>query len=161
GVADVLAFSPDGKKLASGGWDRTMRLWGVATGKEVGCLRRGYAPRSLAFGPKGKTLIAACGAKTDLWDLTTKKMTRALPVHDCVQVGFDEKGRAVAVALVWPRDRRTLPQRAVAVHDIETGKRRFTFEGHTKGVMWLVISPDRKVVASGGEDETVRLWSLS
>src|SRR5205823_1573620 len=78
-----VAFSPDGKTLAAGSWDGTVRLWEVASGKELGQFEKQKAPvRSVAFSPDGKLL--ACGgegAEVVLWDPATAKELRRLVGH--------------------------------------------------------------------------------
>jgi WD40 repeat protein len=75
-----IAFSPDGKILASaGGYDKSVKLWDLATGKERATLQGTEAVWSVAFSPDGKTLASAGGTTTNapgelkLWDVATSK----------------------------------------------------------------------------------------
>ena len=73
-VANILSFSPDGKTLASGNWDRTIRLWDVSTGNEKKTLagHKHWRDSSMAFSPDGQTLASASWDGTVLlWDITS------------------------------------------------------------------------------------------
>ena len=66
-----MAFSPDGRLLASGGYDETVRLWDRATGDCLRTLTAHTAVQAVAFSPDGR-LLASCGndRKVRLWDLS-------------------------------------------------------------------------------------------
>src|SRR6266496_369652 len=94
---DVLSvvFSPDGQLLASGGWDATIKLWSVATGKELRTLH-GHANwvLSVTFSPDGQTLASRGADKTSkLWSVATGKEVRSL------SFGTAELGRLKGYAL--------------------------------------------------------------
>src|SRR6266550_3617217 len=81
GVVVAVAYAPDGKTVASAGDDNTIRLWDVATRKEIRSFtghQDGFSFASLAFAPDGKTLASGSKDKTiRLWDVATGKEIRS------------------------------------------------------------------------------------
>jgi tricorn protease-like protein len=149
-----IAWSPDGRWLASGSDDRTVRVWAAETGK----LRRtleGHTDwvRSVAWSPDGRWLASGLNDGTvRVWAAETDELRRTLEGHtDWV--------RSVA----WSPDGRWLASgsddRTVRVWAAETGKLRRTLEGHTDWVRGVAWSPDGRWLASGSGDRTVRVWA--
>jgi WD40 repeat protein len=102
GLVTALAFAPDGKTLVSGSDDNTVKLWDVASGKELRTLRGHAAPvRSVACSPDGKTLVSGSWDRTvKLWDVASGKELRTLQGHasDVASVAYSPDGKTLASA---------------------------------------------------------------
>ncbi|MEH2136213.1 WD40 repeat domain-containing protein, partial [Nostoc sp.] len=154
GVYSVV-FSPDGKTLASGSEDKTIKLWDVSTGKAIKTLT-GHSSwvLSVVFSPDGKTLACGSDDKTiKLWDVSTGKAIKTLTGHSSwvKSVVFSPDGKTLASG----SDDKT-----IKLWDVSTGKAIKTLTEHSSTVYSVVFSPDGKTLASGSVDKTVILWDL-
>jgi TIR domain/WD domain, G-beta repeat len=148
-----VAFAPDGRSALSGSADSTLKLWDVATGKEIRTFT-GHTSFSLVlsvvFAPDGRSALSGSTDKTlKLWDVATGKEIRSFAGHtDQVRsVAFAPDGRTVLSS----SDDKTLK-----LWDVGTGKEIRSFPGGYG--LSVAFSPDGRTVLSSSDDKTLKLW---
>ncbi|MEH2164341.1 MAG: serine/threonine-protein kinase [Nostoc sp.] len=151
-----IAISPDGKTIASSGGNGTIKLWNLATGKQISSLNT-YSQQvnTVVISPNGKTLVSASDDSTiKVWDLKTGKQIRTL-------AGHSDSVHALAISA----DSETLisgsDDNTIKIWDLATGEQIRTLVGHIFWVRSVAISPDSLILASGSFDKTIKIWNLT
>ncbi|HBB33245.1 MAG TPA: hypothetical protein DDZ80_25855 [Cyanobacteria bacterium UBA8803] len=151
-----VTISPDGQTIASGSFDKTIKLWHLGTGKLLHTLS-GHADwvYAIAITPDGQKLVSVSADKTiKVWELPTGKLLKTLG---------ESSGRIYAIAI--SPDGRTIvsgsQDKAIKLWNLETGAEMRTLTGHGKEVFTLAISPDGQTLVSGSADRTIKVWNLA
>lgn len=156
GRVSSVAFAPDGKTLASGSQEGTVKLWDVATRRALATLKGGAGNvASIAFAPDGKVLaVGSTDGTIKLWDVATRRQVAALKGHSkwVTSVVFAPDGKTLASGA---RDGAVKLWGLVGTH-----QELATFRGPADWVYSVAFAPDGKTLASAGDDGTVKLWDV-
>jgi WD40 repeat protein len=156
GLVTSVAFTVDGKTLASGSHDHTIRLWEPGSGRLRAQLK-GHADAvlSVAFTAAGRTLASGSADGTvKLWDVAagTEQQTFRGHAGPVTSVVFSPDGRILASGS---------GDNTVKLWDAATGRLTVPLTGHSDEVTSLVFSADGRTLASGSADKTVKLWDVA
>jgi len=168
-----LAFSPDGKRLASisRSQDWKAGLWDVDSGEQISELPLTPLPSrtytycaddtGIAFSPRGDIIAGGTWGEIVLWDATDGKTLMSLPQPEDSQrpitLCFSPCGKYLASGAWWQPDLQKVP---IRLWEIATGKNITTFWGHTTDVQCFTFSQDGSLLVSGGHDGVIYLWDL-
>jgi WD40 repeat protein len=150
----AVTYSLDGRTLASGSEDHTVKLWDASTGTELRTFN-GHSDNvsSVAFSPDGKILASgSLDHSIKLWDVESGLELHSLPAPGSVtSVSFSPDGRTLASG--------SLPM--VKLWDIESGRELRSIEVQTKNDLSVAFLPDGRTIAIAAMDHMITLWDVA
>jgi hypothetical protein len=167
GAVNGVAWSPDGKWLASAGQDGMIKVWDAVTGKEGPALRGGHkSVAALSWSPDGRRLASAAHDRTvKVWEVATGKVREAATGKEVLPPRKGVPLPWFVPFLAWSPDGRRLlwlpGDATVRVDDAVAGKKVLTLKGHTQTVSTAAWAPDGGRLASAGLDKTIKVWDLA
>lgn len=160
-----VVYSPDGHYFASGSLDGTIRLWDAHSGEPVGqpIIADDEEVWSLAFSPDNRFLASASKNQSImLWDVETRlALGQLFRGHgdSVLAVAYSPDGTHFASAGGNIQGNGQNEDDAIHLWDALTGQETAVLSGHVRYVTGLAYSPDGKLLASGGADDTLRIWN--
>ncbi|WP_372365261.1 protein kinase [Candidatus Uabimicrobium sp. HlEnr_7] len=151
----LIAFSANGKFLASSSGEKILRLWDVEKNIELAKISdHSGTVNSMTFSPDSK--ILASGSDDSivvLSNVRTGKVLAKFTGHSnaITSIKFSPNGQLLA---------SSSKDKSIRLWNVKTGEKITTLSGHTDAINSLAFSPDGKVIASGSSDSTVRLWNI-
>jgi WD40 repeat protein len=156
-IVESVAYSRDGRLVATASWDRTVRLWDPATGAAIRTMTATQAVRDVAFSPDG-TRLASAGSEGELivWDPATGAPIQTLKGHAATVnfVAFSPDGRILA---------STSDDHTVRLWDAATGASvRVIADPGPRNLGEIAFSADgRSLLSAGGGRSTIRVWEAA
>ena len=152
-VVTAVVFSPDGRWVASGSFDDTIKIWDFETGRELrSFIGHSGAVKALACSTDGKWLASGGNDGTvRIWEVESGREIRNLDIHEgsIEAVAFSPDGRRIASGGSG---------NTIFIYDTGTGKELAKLSDNVGSITALTFSPDGRLLASGSADRTVKIW---
>lgn len=161
---DAVAFSKDGKKFITGGWNRSAKIWETATGKLLVTLPvGGLFVDSVAFSPDGRTVAIGGNDKKGfirIWNIASGK-------PETTPDGFkgppDDELKDGVLSVTFSRDGSKLLtssyDKTARLWDVKSGRQLQIYKGHSWFVWSAAFSPDESQIVTASQDGSVIIWN--
>ncbi|MBO7225218.1 MAG: zinc-ribbon domain-containing protein [Bacteroidales bacterium] len=150
-----VAYSPDGTKIISGLYDKTIKIWDAITGECLKTLEgHSFPVNSVAFSPDGTKIVSGSYDETiKIWDANTGKCLKALVGHtsSIYSVAYSPDGTKIISGSY---------DKTIKIWDANIGQCLKTLEGHSQRVNSVSYSPDGTKIVSGSDDKTIKIWGI-
>ncbi len=162
GWVSSLAFSSN-EKLASGSWDRTVKFWDLATGRELRAVTDKLKQvQAVAFSRDGKFLAVEDASDTvTIFDPETGTRIRELPTDKTVP----SVGISWVYSIAFSPDSRWLASavddKTVRIWDVRTGQKIRDLTGPRRPIVYTAFSPNGELIATGNDEKSIQLWNVA
>lgn len=152
-----ISFSPDGSKIASASWDKTVKIWSKS-GEKIHTLQ-GHEDSlwNVIFSPDSQQIVSSSRDNTvKVWNLAGQEL-QTLRGHDDWVVGmsFSPDGKTLATGS-WDNTIKLWRKDSNGRFESSPYK---TFRGHKSGIFSVIWSPDGQQIVSAGRENTIKIWS--
>ena len=150
-----VAITPDGKRVVSGSWDGTIKIWDIQSGECLDTLEGHLSGViSVAITPDGERVVTGSWDGTiKIWDMQSGECLDTLKGHssDVESVAITPDGKRVVTGS---------SDNTIKIWDMQSGECLDTLEGHSGWVNSVAITPGGERVVSGSWDETIKIWDI-
>ncbi|MCL2211012.1 MAG: caspase family protein [Treponema sp.] len=163
GGINKVALSPDGKTIASGSYEGTIKIWDIITGREI---RTFYGHlnniNDLTFSSNGKQIISGSSDNTiKIWDVYTENEIRTLPCnpYSVACVAINSNGNRIVSGINGHDNYSSVG--LIKIWDAITGREINTLSGYSSGVFSLAISPDDRHILFNSYDGKIKILDIA
>ncbi|KAJ3740198.1 WD40 repeat-like protein [Lentinula detonsa] len=163
-IAEV-AFSPDGRRIVSGSYDSSTRIWNADTGEAIGDPLQGHSHfvTSVAFSPDGKRVVSGSADQSvRIWNADTGE---AINTGEAISDPLQGHSNSVTSVAFSPDGKRVVSgsaDQSVRIWNADTGEAIGNpLQGHSNPVTSVAFSPNGKRIVSGSYDNSIRIWDAN